>query len=262
MVCREIIHILEELSPKEYAYHWDNIGLLIGHMDQPVNKILIALDVTNEVAQYAVTKEVDLLITHHPMIFQSLKSVTDQDFIGRKILTLAENRIASYAMHTNFDIKGSMAKLAGERLSLVDAAPLSITVESNEECLGIGQIGHMQKKMTLQECAQLVKDRFELDHTIVYGDLQKEITTVAVSPGSGKSMIKEAVIKKADVLITGDIGHHDGLDAMDCGLSIIDAGHYGLEYIFIEFIQDYLKNRLDKNIEILTRPIGSPMKIL
>ena len=91
--------------------------------------------------------------------------------------------------------------------------------------------------------------------------MQREVKRLAVSPGSGHSAVQAAVVKKADVLVTGDIGHHDGLDAVEQGLSVIDAGHYGTEYIFI----DDMKRFLEKNfpdLEIMTAPIVHPFQVV
>lgn len=261
MNCREIISCLEGLAPKKYAESWDNVGLLVGHYDQPVKRIMIALDANNQVIEAAVKENVDLLITHHPMIFAPIKQIHDENFTGKKILALAEHHIAYYAMHTNFDTKGGMARLAAERMGLTNTKILSITWEEAGEKEGIGIIGDTDS-FTLKAYGELVKERFLLEHVFVYGDLKREVKKIAIVPGSGKSCIKDALQEKADVLVTGDIGHHEGLDAVDQGLCIIDATHYGLEYIFIEFIKTYLENTIQEKMEIITIPTGCPMVVI
>ena len=84
---------------------------------------------------------------------------------------------------------------------------------------------------------------------------------IAICPGSGKSVINEAVQKKADCLITGDIGHHEGIDAVAQGLAIIDGGHYGIEHIFIEDMRQYLEKHLSE-VEIVAAPISHPFLIV
>lgn len=262
MICSEIISSLEALSPKEYAMSWDNVGLLVGHRGQMIKTVLVALDATDEVVEYAVAHQADLLITHHPMIFSSMKRVNDDDFIGRKILKLVENQIACYAMHTNFDIKGGMGKLAEERLMLKQACPLEVTAEDEAGAEGIGRVGELSEAVTLAECAEFVKKQFGLSHVSVFGSVKDKVKRVAISPGSGRSMIEEALKNHAEVLITGDIGHHEGLDAIEQGLSIIDAGHYGLEYIFIDFIKEYLINTCQNTVTVLTYKSGNPYQIM
>ena len=101
--------LLERFAPKEYACSWDNVGLLIGRADQEIQRVIVALDATNAVVDRAVAEGADLIITHHPMIFSSMKRVNDDGFLGNKILKLVENRISVFAMHTNFDVIGMAA---------------------------------------------------------------------------------------------------------------------------------------------------------
>ena len=241
MKCKEVIAHLEQLSPLEYACDWDNVGLLVGHEQQEIHSIMVALDPTLKTVEEAVLQKVDMLITHHPLIFKSVNRISEQDACGRKLLQLTENHIAYYAMHTNFDIMGSMSRIVADRFDLSDLQPLEETAIYNEEPVGIGYIGNLEQEISLEECAKLVKKQFHIEGMRVYGEKQCRIRKVAVSPGSGKSMINLAKQKGAEVLITGDIGHHEGIDAVEMGLSVIDATHYGLEHVFAEFIKEYLE---------------------
>lgn len=258
---QEIITLLEQLSPRENACSWDNVGLLVGHREQEIKRVLIALDATIEVVETAVKEKVDLVITHHPMIFSPVKNINDDTPCGRKILQLVEHHIAYYAMHTNFDIKGGMADLAAQRMQLKQVAPLEVTEQTQESEIGLGCIGKAPAAMTLEQCAKQVKAQFQLADVSVYGDLHKEIHTIAMLPGSGKSVIMLAKEKGADVLITGDIGHHEGLDAVEAGIAVIDASHYGLEHIFCEFIKEYLQEKCQE-LDILTCDNGRPFQII
>lgn len=260
MINRELMDLLEEFAPKEYACSWDNVGLLVGRTDQEIKKVIVALDATSEIVERAVQEEADMIITHHPMIFSSMKRVNDDGFLGTKILKLIENHISVFAMHTNFDVIG-MAALAGEYLDFPkDAEPLEITVDRDGRLEGIGRIAKLQKEMKLGEYVQFVKDKLSLEHVLLFGDEDTVIRTAAVSPGSGRSMTELAVQKGADVIITGDIGHHEGLDALDMGLSVIEAGHYGTEYIFIDYVADFLKKETE--LQVIPVKAGSPYKVL
>jgi dinuclear metal center YbgI/SA1388 family protein len=259
MECREIIKLLEELAPPSYAFDWDNPGLIAGRKSQEVKKILVALDATKPAVEKAVKEGADLIVTHHPMLFSSVKKINDDDFLGEKLLTLIENRIGCYAMHTNYDIAGGMAEICGEKTGLLDAEPFEWIGEWQARPVGIGQVGRLPKKMTLKECAELVKDAFGLPEVLVFGDLSTMVERAAVSPGSGRGMLKEAKNKQVDVLITGDIGHHEGLDSMDMGFAVIEAGHYGLEQVFIGHVTEYLKEHTE-GVEILPFYEGVPWK--
>lgn len=257
MLCRDIIKKLEVQSPKEYALDWDNVGLLIGRHDKDVKKIMIVVDVTERICDAAIEQKVDMIISHHPIIFGKIKRVNDETPLGRKLLGLIEAGICCYAMHTNFDTKGGMAKEAAKILSLKSKEVLEETLYGE----GIGQVGVLDKAITLKEMAERVKDLFELPHVMVYGDLEAKVEKIAVSPGSGKSVIEEAYNKKAECLITGDIGHHEGLDALELGVNIIDASHYGLEKIFMQFMYNYLKDYCT-DVEIGIADVGVPFTIV
>lgn len=261
MKCREITDVLEKLSPKDYALSWDNVGLLVGDYSQEVKSIAVALDADKKTINKAIDLGVDMLITHHPMIFSPVKSVVEDDLCGKKIIKLISNKICYYAMHTNFDIMGSMANLAAEKLCLLNCTPLEITHTIGINNEGIGKIGELKQAISVTELAELVKSKFQLQNVFLYGDGNKDVKKIAISPGSGKSMIKEAVCKNADVLITGDIGHHEGIDAVDMGLIIIDATHYGLEHIFTDFIANYLEKNIE-NIPINKIDLGSVIKVI
>ena len=203
MKCSEIFEYLKRLYPLELAMDWDNSGLLLGRSDKEVRNVLVVLDITNEVLDYAGAKSIDLIVSHHPIIFSAIKRVTDDTLLGNYIL----------------------------------------------------------KILRLDELIELVKAKFNLKHVSVFGreNINSKIRRVAISPGSGKGMYKYA-IKRADVLITGDITHHEGLDAANDGVCIIDATHYGLEHLFVEKVKSDLI-RLN-NIEIFEYKNTNPIEIV
>lgn len=256
MKCEEIITLLQQQSPEYYACDWDNVGLLVGDSQKEVKKIYIALDATEETIAEAVTFGADMLLTHHPMIFKGLKKVNAEDFTGKRVLSLVRADIAYYAMHTNFDVKG-MADLAAERMQLRDCKVLEVTCEDEQGVQGIGKIGNLPEIMDVKACAALVKEAFHIEQVKVFGDLDAGVTTAAICPGSGKSVINEALKNKVQILITGDIDHHEGIDAAAQGMAVIDAGHYGIEKIFIPYMKQYLEKNT-KEIMIKEQPEKQP----
>lgn len=261
MLCSEIITQIEKTYPKEAALGFDNVGLLAGRGEKDVKRILLALDATDEVVEKAVQVKADLLITHHPLIFSAMKSVTDQDFIGRRVLKLIQNDISYYAMHTNYDVLG-MADLVANTLGLQETEVLDVTWEKD---------GHPEDRTDRKSAAQNDFGRMLplCKRTASSGACEsvrrsgKEICCMAVSPGSGKSAVNPAVLKGADVLVTGDIGHHEGLDAVAQELAVIDAGHYGTEYFFIRDMERFLKREPGGNeLEVLTEESGVPFRIV
>ena len=244
MKVNDIINILEEAAPTDYALSWDNPGLLVGRGDREADCIYIALDATEKAIDAAIHAGAKLLVTHHPMIFSPIKKVNDGDFIGRRILTLIENQISYYAMHTNFDVS-AMGTLAARRLRLSDCGILEETIPAGDgPALGIGCTGSLPEAMTLMDCAEYVKKAFDIPSVKIFGDPGAPVRRVAVCPGSGRHMTGHALRCGCDVLITGDIGHHEGIDANSQGMLIIDAGHQGIEHVFIDYMAEFLKERL------------------
>ena len=263
MRCEEIIARIEELSPRRYASGWDNVGLLVGRKEKEVHRIMVSLDAANEVIQEAVRQEIDLLVTHHPMIFSSVKQVNGENFTTDKILTLAEHGIAYYAMHTNFDTVGGMGELAaGEKyLNLSDTLPL---VFESDDVEGMGRGGRLPRPMTARKAAEYVKERFGLNFVMLYQskqDMDRVFDRIAVLPGSGKSEAQEVKRLGYDLYLTGDYGHHAGLDAIDMGMAVIDATHYGLEHIFISYIADYLREKTEGTV-VVELDTGWPMELI
>lgn len=256
MNLKDVIEVLEEQSPTSFACDWDNVGLLAGREDKEVNKIYIALDASDEAVESAIEAGADLLLTHHPLIFKGLKRIVADDFIGRRLIKLIQNDIAYYAMHTNFDVKG-MADLSAAMIGLEDTEVLDVTAVVEGKPEGIGRVGKLMQPITVQDCARLVKAAFSLKEVKIFGKPDWILTRAAISPGSGKSEIENALAQKADVLITGDIDHHEGIDAAARGLCIIDAGHYGLEHIFIRYMKEYLEQHCTE-LEIIAQEIEFP----
>lgn len=256
MLCQDIIDILQQQSPEHCACAWDNVGLLVGTPRKEVDTLYIALDATDEAIAEAIEAGADMLLTHHPMLFQPLKRITMEDFIGRRVIRLIQNDISYYAMHTNFDVRG-MAQLAADKMGLEECQVLDVTFQQGEVQEGIGAVGMLPRKMTVEECAGLVKSAFGVDQLKVFGSLEQYIAKAAVCPGSGKSTIEKAIRLGAQALVTGDIDHHAGIDAAAQGLAIIDAGHYGVEKMFIPYMGAYLREHA-KGVRVLEQQVKQP----
>lgn len=259
MECREIIKIIEKICPLSAACPWDNPGLIVGDLDAEIHGIVVALDATDEVIDAVIAQKANLLITHHPLIFGKINKVNTQDTVGKRLIKLIRNGINCYAVHTNFDVK-VMAGLSASMLGLEAPEVLEVTGVADGVEEGIGRISDVYES-TVQTWINKLKASFELENVIVYGATDKIVKRVAISPGSGKGMAEHALAKRADLLITGDIGHHDGIDAVEAGLTVVDAGHYGLEYIFIDYMAKYLERECS-DVRMVTCKAGVPYKIL
>ncbi len=246
----DIKNEIEKHFPVKYAMEWDNPGLMAGRSDKRVKKIVVALDATAELIETAASEKVDMIITHHPLIFKGIKSVSDETAIGNKLLKLIENQISLYSMHTNYDIAPEgMGIAVAKKLDADIIAPLEITGDEDGAAVGVGFIAELRDKISARALAEKVKESFCISDLFLY-DAQKNIKKIAVCPGSGKGMLSYALTNKCDVLITGDMGHHDGIDALDEGISLIDAGHFGLEKVFVEEMDEFIASHFE-GIEII-----------
>ena len=224
MKTRDIINILEKKFPKINAEEWDNIGLLIGDYDKEIKKIQFSLDATLESIENAISKKVDMLITHHPIIFKAIKDITEQNILGKKIRDLIKNDINVYAIHTNLD--SSIEGLNDYVLKKIGILEYKILDFDEEKNCGIGRIFKLNEEKNLKNFIEELKLKLKiLNLRVISNDLNKKI-------------------KK----ITGDIGYHDALDALESGLNVIDFGHYESEHFFYEILIEELK---DNNLEFL-----------
>ncbi|ADL12235.1 Nif3-like dinuclear metal center hexameric protein [Acetohalobium arabaticum] len=357
---QQIIQLMEEIASEELALEWDNVGLQIGSYSQQVDKVLVTLDVIPAIMEEAVEKNVDLIISHHPVIFNSLSQVRFDTEIGDLVQTAAKNEISIYTAHTNYDIAqgglndqlaaklgltdlqvlkttcedelkklvvfipqknleevrkaiisqgagwignyrdctfsvegtGTFKPLAGtdphigqkDQLEKVDEVRLETilpaskleqvldkletvhpyeevaydlySVEATGEQLGLGRIGNLKTSCEFNQFVAQAKDVLELDRVRVVKPENSEVKRVAVCSGSGADLIRPAVFKGADLLVTGDIKYHDAELAAKMGLGIIDAGHYGTEVIMEECLVESLVTEIKQagleEIEIIT----------
>lgn len=262
MTANELFQILEKDFPLGKAEEWDNPGLQVGRRNKEIKKVLIALDATDEVIEEAKQWKADLLLTHHPLMISGVKKVNTDSMTGKKIIELIQNDICHYAMHTNYDVC-EMAEVAGKMMKLQKTEVLEVTGinEKTGEPEGFGRVGELVRPVTLEEYAKIVKTVFKLDSVKIFGNLDQIIERAAILPGSGKSMISEALKKRVQVYVTGDIGHHDGIDAVDQGLAIIDAGHYGIEHIFMEQMEKFFQKNV-KNLEVKGVEHKNPFQVI
>ena len=260
MKVKEIRSLLEQAAPEAYAMGWDNSGLILGRTDKEVKKILITVDVDDNTVDQALLQGADLVLSHHPLVFQAVKRITDEEFIGRRIGKLLRADVAYEAMHTNYDVC-RMGALVAEKIGLKECVPLEETGEWQELPCGIGVFGILEESEELFSFGERIKEIFGLEELRCFGNSRK-LRRVAVCPGSGSSVIDQAIAKGADVFLSGDVGHHTGIDAVAQGMAVLDAGHYGLEYLFMEDMKQYLQKQTGGKIEIFTMPKQLPYSVI
>ena len=256
MTIRDRTNRLEVFSNPKWACDWDNVGLHIGDYDGCVNSILLTVDVDDAAIKMALDNKIDMIISHHPFFFKGVKKLNSDTIEGRRTMKLISNGIAVYCMHTNFDCS-HMAFEAAERMGITGASVL----EEMGEGYGIGAIGNLKSETELGKVCKDVKSRFNIDTVAFYGNEKDLIKRVAICPGSGKDEIGLAVKKGADLIITGDVSYHFGIDGVADGIDIIDAGHYGIEHIFMDIVKNYFKNEIG-GIKVMTMPLSNPQKYI
>lgn len=236
----EIIKILENKFPKNNAEDWDNVGLIVGHNKKNVKKIQFSLDVTEKSIEQAIKHNIDMIISHHPMIFKSIKQVNDLSLVGNKILELAKHGINVYTLHTNLD--ASSNGLNDYILKRLDVKNSKI-IDATDDGVGIGRYFNLNEEITISNYIDILKNSLKIDKVRFVGEnIEKKIKKVAIINGSAMSYWKKVKHLNIDLFITGDISYHDALDAKEEGLSLVDFGHYESESFFYEIIKEELKN--------------------
>ena len=229
---QDIYRFIDQIAPFAIQESWDNSGMLVGHWKQPVSRVLMTVDITPEVIYEARNLGAELIVSHHPLLFQPAKQVTDgtQDLVGQRILMLAEAGVAAICCHTNWDsaqggVNYVLAKLCGlDNLQVLEQGG----VGAQGVPYGIGRIGTLSMPVPMSDYLQLLKGSLE-PNGMRYVDAGRRVYKVAVGGGSCGSMMEQVVRAGCDTFVTGDLKYDHFLDAKLMGLNLIDAGHYPTE---------------------------------
>ena len=238
--CDTFLKALEQWAPLSYAEEWDNCGLQVGRRDKAIGKVMIALTPGEAAIQAAVDNGVDMLLTHHPMIFKPTKNVTTDTVLGQSIIKLIRNDINLYCAHTNLDMAlGGVNDVLAKALQLQEVEIL----ENITEEYGIGRVGNLAEPMTLEQFLSATAARLECMHLAYQGDLHCQVQKVALCGGSGISYLKAAKKAGADVYVTGDMKYHDAQLASELGICVVDAGHFGTEKHIVKVLAEFAKQQ-------------------
>lgn len=223
---QEILQELKAFAPPELACSWDNVGLLVD-AGRPVEKVLTALDITADVVREAAAAGCQLIVSHHPVIFDPMKQISAEDVPAM----LLQNGISGICMHTNLD-----AAPGGVNDTLADLLGMSRENRRNfaENC---GRIATVQTT-TVADIAKFCAET--LHSGVKFVDSGKPVTCLAEVSGGGGSYLQEAIDEGADCLVTGEAAHHIALLAKQKGVGLVVAGHWGTE----QGIADVLAARL------------------
>ena len=238
---RDFLGLMEEIAPVELAEPWDNPGLQVGSHSQKIRKMFVALDATLKSIQSARRHEAQLLFTHHPLIFKALSRVDVEKHPGNVVVEALKSGISIVAAHTNLDVaKEGINHILAELLGLRHVEVLQETADSGGA--GLGRVGELAEKGELSEVVRRLSGILGVKRFKVVGREDMRIGRVAVVGGSGGHLLSLASEKRADLLITGDVGYHHALEAESLGIALIDGGHFNTEKTAFSAFTDRLKD--------------------
>lgn len=231
---------LDDFAPRRLAEDWDNVGLLVGDRKRAVSKAMTCLTITPESVDEAIQKDVQLIVTHHPLPFRPLKRITADNVSGNMLLQLIEHRIAVYSPHTAFDSaqQGINQRLA-DGLGILKSKPIQ-AFENDPDQLGSGRYGKLDQKSSLASVVNSVQTFLGLSGLHCVGESQQDVQRVAVACGSAGQFLQPAMRVGCDCLVTGETNFHTCLEAKANGVALILTGHYASERFAVEALAEIL----------------------
>lgn len=244
--CQVIMNALDRIAPRRLAEDWDNPGLLVGSFSQKVSRLMIALDVDDAVVDEAIERKADMIIAHHPAIFRGMKQLRTDLPLGRRLAKLVTHRIAAAAAHTNLDIaRGGVNDVLAAHLGLEKLSAFVVTGETDGDTESLGRIGTLPAPVSIEDFASHVKTSLNVSHVRLAAVPDRPVRRVAVCGGAGAEFIDRAVLRGADVYVTGDVKYHDAQRAVEQGMHIVDAGHFGTEFPVVSVLAEHLRAELE-----------------
>lgn len=223
----DIANFMEEIAPLALAEDWDNCGFIVGDKQREVNMIMTCLEISSLSLNEAIEKKVDMIVSHHPLFIDPIYKIDTLNPAGRFIKQLIKNNITLYSAHTNLDIcNGGVNDVLAKIIGLKSIKGLN---ECGKEYSG--RYGELEKEMLFNDYIIKIKNSLKVDKVRVCGKIPDKIKTVAVFSGSFDGDISGLIKSKADVLVVGEIKHHDANEIVEQGKCVIAAGHFATERI-------------------------------
>ncbi len=270
MRIKELAEYLEHIAPLSLQESYDNSGLIIGDASQEIRGVLICLDVTEPVVEEAIEMGCNLIVSHHPLIFQGIKRITGENYIQRCIAMAIKRDIAIYAIHTNLDntlMRGVNTRIA-EMLGIVNyralqpkAPPAELAYDCPPELIGTGLIGELPEPMPFEHFLYKVKETMRvacLKHTALPAE---PLHTVALCGGAGSFLLRTAIQAGAQMYISADFKYHEFFIA-DGKIVIVDIGHYESEQFTMELLKEMIREKFTTFACHVTRHVTNPVHYL
>lgn len=242
---RDFYDFIDKWAPYETAEEYDNVGLLVGNMEDEVEGVLLALDITPEVILEAKEKGANLIISHHPIIFGGINDVTFGSASSMICYMLAQNSMSAICAHTNLDAaEGGVNDCLAEAIGMINVKG----VDSNT----MMRVGDMPQPIDMKEFALHVKQSIDAGRIRVAGKVSDKVSKVAVLGGGAGQYHMEAQKTGADVYLTGESKHHEGLAVATMNFCMMDAGHYETEVLVLKKMHTYLQKCVNEVQSIST----------
>ena len=241
MTVKELYERMRDYMPDSLSEEWDNDGLMCApDGTREVRRVLLVLDVTEELVDYAIENAFDLIVSHHPLIFKPLRAVNEQNHVARKLIKLIGNEISVFSFHTRADkTVGGVNDRLSELLGIEGAVPFG---EGD-----LGRIGELDE-MTLEDFIYKVKTTLGAD-VVKYSDGYNSVKRVAIVGGDGKDFVADAIALGADTYLSGRLSYNVMEEAAELGINLVEAGHYFTEQPLMEFFKETLC-ALDRSLYI------------
>lgn len=259
MAIRDIITYLETIAPRHLQESYDNAGLITGNLNTQVTGVLFCLDSTEDIIDEAISKNCNLVIAHHPIIFRGLKSLQGRNYVERTIIKAIKQDIAIYAIHTNLDnvLHHGVNERIAQQLKLLN---IEILAAKNKEDLSIGSgvIGTLDSPLDCGDFLKKLKTQMKVECIRHTSFINRPIHKVAICGGSGSFLLSQAIAVKADVFVSADFKYHEFFDAED-KIMIADIGHYESEQYTIDLLYELVTNKFTNFAAYCTNLVTNPI---
>ncbi|MEP3478413.1 MAG: Nif3-like dinuclear metal center hexameric protein [Fuerstiella sp.] len=255
-----LAEFLNQLAPLSLSEDWDNTGLLVGDLDQNVSNVMTCLTVTEDVVSEAVHAGVDMIVSHHPVLFRAAKKITTQSAEGRMLLKLIAGGIAVYSPHTAFD-----SSQLGINQRLADALDLQqiqcLRASTLDEHPGSGRWGCLVEGTSLSFFLGQIKKAVAADYVEYCGDLASDVNRVAVACGSAAEFLADAIAHGCDTFVTGEARFHSVLEAQSSNVNLILMGHYESERPAVEWLASEIQEQVSGVQVFASEADTNPLRI-
>jgi len=259
MKVKDIVELIEDHAPLEIQEHYDNSGLVTGELDQDITGMLVCLDITDAVLDEAIEAGIQLIVSHHPLVFTGIKNLVPDGMVNRILVKAIRHQISIFSAHTNLDkVMPGVSSALADQINLQDQQILVPDNDSNTD-IGMGIVGNLPAQMDEDDFMRMLKNRLNLTcirHTDFVG---KPVLRVAVCGGSGSELLRFAKSAGAEVFITGDFKYHQFFEA-DKKILIADIGHFESEVFAIELLKEIVSKKFANFAVHLSKIDTNPIK--